>query len=177
MEGSNPLLPPQSSTTSAFGIGAGTGSSASNGTLSRLGGRPLPGPFAHFASPIAPYTMPSFMATGLGAQQQQQSATAVAAAAAAMAANHPAHQAMFPNDHSFQSTLASMAAYSFDSLLSANFNQFANLLMMNPTMASHHHQNAAAAAAAAAALGLQPPSALLGAAFAAAASNSSTSLT
>lgn len=78
--------------------------------LARLG-RPIPGPFAHFASPIAPYTIPSFA----GGPQQ---------------APNPQ---MFPDQNSsLHSTLASMAAYSFDSLLSANFNNFANLLMMGP---------------------------------------------
>lgn len=101
MEGSNPLLPQQSSP-AAFG--------GSANALARLG-RPLPGPFAHFASPIAPYTIPSFTA---GPQQ-------------------PPNPQMFPDTNNpLHSTLASMAAYSFDSLLSANFNNFANLLMMGP---------------------------------------------
>jgi len=78
--------------------------------LARLG-RPLPGPFAHFASPIAPYTIPSFTPSAQQAPNPQ----------------------MFPDtSNALHSTLASMAAYSFDSLLSANFNNFANLLMMGP---------------------------------------------
>lgn len=101
MEGSNPLLP-QQSPAATFG---GTANA-----LARLG-RPLPGPFAHFASPISPYTMPSFAS---GPQQ-------------------PANPQMFPDSNNpLHSTLASMAAYSFDSLLSANLNNFANLFMMGP---------------------------------------------
>ena len=105
MEGSNPLLPHQTNA-------ATFGGSAS--ALARLG-RPLPGPFAHFASPIAPYTMPSFGGGGGGGPQSAPNPT------------------MFPDSgNPLHSTLASMAAYSFDSLLSANFNNFANLLMMGP---------------------------------------------
>lgn len=101
MEGSNPFMPQQS--------GPATFGGTAN-ALARLG-RPIPGPFAHFASPIAPYTIPSFA----GGPQQ---------------APNPQ---MFPDQNSsLHSTLASMAAYSFDSLLSANFNNFANLLMMGP---------------------------------------------
>lgn len=124
MEGSNPLLPQQTAS-ATFG--------GSANALARLG-RPLPGPFAHFASPIAPYTMPSFVSN-----LQQQTAP---------------NTQMFSDQSSLHSTLASMAAYSFDNFLSANFaNNFANFLMMSP-----NQQNAAAAAAA---LSVAPP--LLGA--------------
>lgn len=121
MEGSNPLLPQHSPPTTTFG---GTANA-----LARLG-RPLPGPFAaHFASPIAPYTMPAFAGGpggGAGSGQPQNS-------------HPPPPPSLFGDGssatasaHHLHSTLASMAAYSFDSLLSANFNNFANLLMLGP---------------------------------------------
>lgn len=135
MEGSNPLLPqpPQSSPTT-FG---GTANA-----LARLG-RPIPGPFAHFASPIAPYTMPSFAA---GLQQSTANSSP---------------SSLFNDQSSLHSTLASMAAYSFDSFLSANFSNFANLLMMSP-----NQQNSS--------LNVGIPSPLLGTAFGSISNNGTT---
>lgn len=120
MEGSNPLVPPAQSAAATFG---GTANA-----LARLG-RPLPGPFAHFASPIAPYTLPSLGAASAGhphghAHHQLSNGGSQQLFAAAGVDTNP--------NAALHSTLASMAcAYSFDSLLSANFNNFANLLMMH----------------------------------------------
>lgn len=139
MEGSNPLLPQHSPPNETFG---GTANA-----LARLG-RPLPGPFAHsFASPIAPYTMPTFP----GASGHQ------APNGAPPGGPQGLPQSIFADSstHHLHSTLASMAAYSFDSLLSANFNNFANLLMMGPNGGGVGGLS-----------GLQPPPAALLSAFA-----------
>ena len=82
-------------------MNASFGGSAS--VLARLG-RPIPGPFAHFGSPIAPYSIPSL-----------------------------AHPYDFHSTHHFQPSLAAAAAaaataYSIDSLLHAGSNANSGLI-------------------------------------------------
>ena len=110
MEGTNPLLQ-HSSSASAVSFG-GTAS-----VLARLG-RPIPGPFAHFGSPIAPYSMPSL-----------------------------AHPYDFHSSHHFQPSLAVAAAaaataYSIDSLLHAGSNANSGLIssLTPSTLVNHNFQ-------------------------------------
>lgn len=137
MEGSNPLHPQQQQQQPSPTYGE------TANALARLG-RPLPSPFAHFSSPIAPYTLPNFSASvgpASGAQhhhphhQHQQQPPSASASSMFADPNSPLH-----------STL--VAAYStFDSLFHSSFNNFASLLM-NPNATSMASLTAA---------GLHPP--------------------
>ena len=82
MEGTNHLL--QHSSSASAVSAASFGGTAS--VLARLG-RPIPGPFAHFGSPIAPYSMPSLAHPYdfHSSPHHFQPSLAVAAAAAATA--------------------------------------------------------------------------------------------
>ena len=99
MEGTNHML--HHSNSASVSAAVSFGGSAS--VLARLG-RPIPGPFAHFGSPIAPYSMPSL-----------------------------AHPYDFHSSHHFQPSLAVAAAaaataYSIDSLLHAGSNANSGLI-------------------------------------------------
>jgi hypothetical protein len=102
MEGNNHLIQ-HSNSASAVSAAVNFGGTAS--VLARLG-RPIPGPFAHFGSPIAPYSMPSL-----------------------------AHPYDFHSPHHFQPSLAvaaaaaaTVTAYSIDSLLHASSNANSGLI-------------------------------------------------
>jgi len=109
MEGTNHLLQHSNSASSAAVSFGGTAS-----VLARLG-RPIPGPFAHFGSPIAPYSMPSL-----------------------------AHPYDFHSPHHFQPSLAVAAAaaataYSIDSLLHASSNANSGLISsLTPSSLANH---------------------------------------